>query len=263
MTDPLDLLDAFLAAHAGGLAVPIDLYLRGQGLHDHLTNRPPGDPRWGRFLVALGTLAAEHLADNGAAEAHFRRALADLPYHGDGESAITAGYDLGVLRRRAGDAIGARQAWMAAARAGLRQGVLCANLLRAALAALDMALDDGHDPDPDTRALAKQTWLAWLWLRRQADDASIDSGLADGLRRTLAVLLLPEDPLTLAASWRTWMPALVPTPTGVWRDSDPSCLAELFSAAAEAASLRPATTPDISAYHHLAAAARRTMVPAP
>ncbi len=153
--------------------------------------------------------------------------------HGDYQAAVTAGYNQGVLLERRGSAALALAAYRAAAGAGFRLGVLAANTLRAAGAAVRLHFSEhGALGDP---ALAKQAWCGWLWLRLH-DPGQIDAELADLLGLQLCALLLPEDdPGALAERWRGWPPNRLLTPAGWWEDGGPGCLAELFAAAAEAA----------------------------
>ncbi len=232
---PAALLDAFLTAHAQGLAVPAALYARGEELHRRLSPAPPRIPSWGRFLVALGHLAAEACDDAAAASRYFLQALTQVELHGDHEAAVTAGYDQGVLQERRGALVHARAAYLAASREGFRLRVIAPSTLRAGLGAVRLRFAEDGGLDAETAALAKRAWLGWLWLRRTLPE-SIDRELASELGRTLAALLLPEDdPTELAARWRAWAPPVIAVPEGSWRDDDPRCLAELFAAAAEAA----------------------------
>jgi hypothetical protein len=74
-----------------------------------------------------------------------------------------------------------------------------------------------------------------LWLRAR-DPGQLDAALEDMLGLQLCALLLPEDdPGTLALRWRQWPPYRLLTPDGWWEDGDPSCLEQLFAAAALAA----------------------------
>ena len=257
--NPLASLDGFLAAHALGAALPAGLFARGEALHDRLRAAPPADPRWGRFLVALGHLAADKLDDPQVASRFFLAALQTADHHGDHEAAVTAGYDLGVLQERRGAEVQARAAYTAAAREGFRLGCLTANTMRSAAAAVRLSFADQGTLDEQSAPLAKQAWLCWLWLRRHAPE-QLDRELEGELGRQLCALLLPEDdPWNLAARWRTWRPNLLPAPDAPWRDSDPACLYELFAAAAAAADLHLAGEgPDPgSPYRQLAAAAVR------
>ena len=52
------LLEAFLLVQAPRSALPVQLYARGEELYHRLAAAPPRLATWGRFLVALGTLAA-------------------------------------------------------------------------------------------------------------------------------------------------------------------------------------------------------------
>lgn len=232
--DPAQLLDAFLAAHAQG-GVATVLYARGEELHRRLAGAPPALPAWGRFLVAMGELAAERFDDPATASRYFLAALQGVHQHGDHEAAVTAGYDQGVLAERLGRGPQARAAYRAAAGEGFRVGCLTANTLRAAAAAVRLHFAEYGDLR-EVAALAKQGWLGWLWLRT-ADPAALDADLEHELGRQLAALLLPEDdPGLLAAAWRAWAPGALALPDGGrWRDDDPRCLDALFAAAAEAA----------------------------
>jgi hypothetical protein len=232
---PAALLEAFLQVHAQASAVPAALFARGEELHRRLAADPPAIAAWGRFLVALGHLAADRCDDPAAASRYFLQALKEVDRHGDHEAAVTAGYDQGVLQERRGNLVHARAAYRAAAGEGFRLRVLAANTLRAAVAAVRLHFAEYERLDDEAAALAKRAWLGWLWLRRE-QPACIDGELASELGRTLAALLLPEDdPGELAALWRAWPPAALAVPHGSWRDDDPRCLAELFAAAAEAA----------------------------
>ncbi len=230
---PSELLAAFLQAHAQGPAVPAALFARGQELHRRLADAPPAEPAWGRFLVAMGELAAEALGDGASASRFFLAALQGAEQHGDYQAAVTAGYNQGVLLERRGSAALALAAYRAAAGAGFRLGVVAGNTLRAAVAAVRLHFAN-HDA-PGEAALAKQAWLGWLWLQRH-DPAQLDAELEHALGLQLCALLLPEDdPGALAARWRAWPPVSIDTPAGAWQDSDPACLAQLFATAAAAA----------------------------
>jgi hypothetical protein len=229
-----DLLEAFLAAHAQGGAMPAALYARGEELHRRLAADPPALPAWGRFLVAMGELAAERLDDATAASGYFLAALRGADRHGDHEAAVTAGYDQGVLNERRGNALHARAAYRAAAGEGFRLGAIAPNTLRAAAAAVRLHFAE-HGHTGEATPLAKQAWLGWLWLRRHHPER-LDDALVEELGRQLCALLLPEDdPGRLAAAWRAWAPAQIATGEGWWRDGESACLDELFAAAAEAA----------------------------
>ncbi|MBA2480118.1 MAG: hypothetical protein H0V44_05600 [Planctomycetes bacterium] len=233
--EPQALLDAFLQVHAQDSAVPAALFARGEELHRSLTTAPPAIPAWGRFLVALGHLAAESCDDPAAASRYFLQALKEVDRHGDHEAAVTAGYDQGVLQEKRGNLVHARAAYRAAASEGFRLRVVEANTLRAAAAAVRLHFAEYERLDAKASALAKSAWLGWLWLRR-ASPERIDADLASELGRLLAALLLPEDdPAELAPRWRAWPPSLLSVPDGSWHDHDPACLVELFAAAAVAA----------------------------
>lgn len=257
--DPLDLLNAFLLAHAKVEAVPAMLYVRGEELYQRLKDDPPAHPLWGRFLVAMGQLAAEAMDDSTAASRYFLHALQGVARHGDHEAAVTAGYNQGVLQERRRHLAHALAAYRAAAGEGFRCGAVNANTLRAATAAVRLRFAEDGDLG-DIAPLAKQAWLGWLWLR-QSDAAQLDDALVEELSRQLAALLLPEDdPGLLMAAWRSWAPASVPLPDGgTWTDADPRCRDALFAAAAEAADRHLTDeSPDPGApYRLLRAAARR------
>jgi hypothetical protein len=232
---PEALLDAFLRAHAQDPAVPAALYARGEELHRRLSPDPPRIPAWGRFLVALGHLAAEGCGDAAAASRYFLQALKEAERHGDHEAAVTAGYDQGVLQEQRGNLAHARAAYRAAASEGFRLRALAANTLRAADAAVRLRFAESGQLDDESATLAKRSWLGWLWLRVHEPER-VDAGLASALGRSLAALLLPEDdPGELALRWRAWPPATLETMAGPWCDVDPACIQELFAAAAEAA----------------------------
>ena len=257
--DPLDLLDAFLLAHAKVEAVPAMLYVRGEELYQRLAAAPPAHPAWGRFLVAMGQLAADTMDDSAAASRYFLQALQGVARHGDHEAAVTAGYNQGVLQERRRHLAHALAAYRAAASEGFRCGAVNANTLRAATAAVRLRFaEDGELGD--VAPLAKQAWLGWLWLRLQ-DPAQLDDALVEELSRQLAALLLPEDdPGLLMVAWRSWAPTHVALPDGgAWTDADLQCRDELFAAAAESADQHLADeSPDPGApYRLLRAAARR------
>jgi hypothetical protein len=256
---PVDLLNAFLAAHAKVEAVPAALFARGEELYRQLAADPPAAPAWGRFLVALGQLAAEHLDDPQAASRYFLQALQGVGRHGDHEAAVTAGYDQGVLQERRRHQAHALAAYRAAAMEGFRCGVVVANTLRAAAAAVRLRFAEDGELRQEA-PLAKQAWLGWLWLRRN-DPQQLDEALVEELARQLAALLLPEDdPGLLMAAWRAWAPSALLLPDGSpWRDDDPACRDELFAAAAEAADrhLADETADPGAPYRLLRAAARR------
>jgi len=257
--DPVDLLTAFLAAHAKVEAVPAMLYVRGEELYHLLAGDPPAHPTWGRFLVALGQLAAEQMDDSAAASRFFLQALQGVARHGDHEAAVTAGYNQGVLQERRRHLAHALAAYRAAASEGFRCGAVTANTLRAATAAVRVRFAEDGDLG-DLAPLAKQAWLGWLWLRDHDAD-QLDAPLVEELTRQLAALLLPEDdPGQLMAGWRAWAPTTLLLPDGkYWQDGDPACRDALFAAAAEAADahLRDENPDPGAPYRLLRAAARR------
>jgi hypothetical protein len=248
--DPGALCEAFLRAHAQG-GVPTVLLARGEELLARLDADPPADPRWGRFLVALGQARAEAGDDEGASRV-FLRALRDLPRHGDGEAAVTAGYNQGVLQERRGRAAMALAAYRTAAREGFRVGVVAANTVRCAVQAVELGFAEGGDLAEGDAALAKQAWMAWLLLDR-TDPAQIDGPLRADLQRQLCALLLPEDPGRLAETWRTWPPHTL----GAGADDDGALIPDLFATAAEAADRYLADDGGGAPYRLLAEAARR------
>ena len=230
---PGDHLDAFLKAHAQGPMVPAALYARGEELYRRWSATPPPLPAWGRFLVAMGELAAERLEDPAAASRFFLSALQGADLHGDYQAAVTAGYNQGVLQERRGHETMALAAYRTAAREGFRLGVIAANTLRASSAAV--RLHFATYGDLADAALAKQAWFGWLYLRRTSPE-QIDDGLRDMLGLQLCALLLPEDdPGRLAELWRRWPPHRLLTPEGWWEDGAPICLEELFAVAGESA----------------------------
>ena len=232
---PEALLEAFLSAHASRESLPLVLFTRGEELHRRLADQPPGIPAWGRFLVALGSLAANDLDDHAAASRYFLAALTGVATHGDHEAAVAAGFNQGVLQEKRGAKDHALAAYRAAAKEGFRLGVLSPVTLRSAVRAAYLHFDRDDRINEEQAQLAKQSWLAWFWLRRH-QPAALDGELRSHLGRQLCGLLLPEDdPGALAEEWRLWPPHQIPVPGGVWTDGDPLCLRELFAAAAEAA----------------------------
>ena len=233
--DPLALLDAFLQVHAQRSAAPVQLYAHGEELYLKLAAAPPAHPQWGRFLVALGSMAADDFDDAAAASRYFLSCLQGVDRHGDHEAAVTAGYDQGVLQERRRNPTHARAAYRAAASEGFRLHCITANTVRAAVGAVRLYFAEYETLDEQHRTLVKQAWLAWLWLRI-AQPEQLDRELGRELGRQLCALLLPEDhPEELAARWRAWAPDNLETPTGPWRDRQAACLTELFAVAAEAA----------------------------
>jgi hypothetical protein len=224
-------LDAFLRAHAQRETVPVALYAAGEGLYQRLAGSPPADPRWGRFLVAMGEVAAERLDDGDAAARWFRRCLDQEAVHHDAEACVAAGFGQGVLWERAGDPGRALPAYRAAAREGLRCLVMRPATVRAASAAVRLGFERAGSLRPDDAALAKQAWLVLTWLHHN-EPAAIDAVLIEEAGRQLCAFLLPEDdPTLLAAMWRAWPPHAL----GDWDDASPACLAALFALAARAA----------------------------
>ncbi len=224
-------LDAFLHAHASTTAIPATLYAGGETLWEQFHADPPAEARWGRFLVAMGEVAAERLGDDGAAALWFRRCLDAEASHRDAESCVAAGYGQGVLWERAGDPARALPAYRAAAGEGFRCAVIRPATLRAAAAAVRLAFDRAGRLSNAEFALAKQAWLGWTWLHHH-EPAGVDPGLAEELGRQLCAFLLPEDdPTQLAAAWRF----LPPAELAGWCDDDPRCLHALYILAAEAA----------------------------
>jgi hypothetical protein len=222
-------LDAFLAAHALGAPAAM-LYGRGEALHAACAANPPAVPAWGRFLVALGALAAEGLGDDAAAGRWFQAALSGTPRHGDGEAAITAGYNLGVLHERRQRPALAVAGYRAAIDVAVQHALAVPAALRA-VAALAYQLGD----DDLTAADARRFKLGWLlWFRLEHDQpTTIDAGLRNDLERTLAVRLLdPEHPDALAAEFRAWPGDRL---DDGWRDGDAPVLTALYRHAAAAA----------------------------
>lgn len=223
-------LDAFLAAHASATALATQLYAGGERLWEQLRAAPPADPRWGRFLVAMGEVAAERLGDDAAAAGWFRRCLDAEPLHREAEACVAAGHGQGVLWERAGDPARALPAYRAAAAEGFRLGVVRPATLRAAAAAVRLAFARAQRLTEADLVLAKQAVLGWTWLLVH-EPAAIDAMLADELGRQLCAFILPDDPTRLAAVWRS----LPPQALGDWRGDDPRCLRALFTVAASAA----------------------------
>ncbi len=227
-------LGAFLRAHALPQAVPAVLMAEGEALYRRCAPHPPAIPQWGRFLVALGQLAAEAMDDANAAGRYFLRAVADYPRHGDAEAAITAGYDQGVLFERAGRQVHAIAAYQAAADLGLQHPPPTANALRPAMAQVRLNMATSGELDPGSRANLKRAWLAWLALRQER--TPLDAELVAELERSLCAFLLPEDdPLSLAAVWQAWPPSSCPALPGSLHDGSAAMLAQLYAASAEAA----------------------------
>lgn len=230
-----DGLDAFLSAHAARQTVHAVLYAGGEGLWEAHRAAPPADPRWGRFLAAMGEVAAERLHDDAAAARWFRRCLDAEPVHRDAESCVAAGHGQGVLWERAGDNLRALPAYRAAAAEGFRCAVIAPATLRAAGSAVRLAFQRAERLDDETAALAKRMWLAWTWLQLSSPEM-VDDDLEAELGRQLCAFLLPEDdPARLAGLWRAWAPHAIDTPQGAWRDGDGRCLQALFGLAAAAA----------------------------
>jgi hypothetical protein len=258
--DPAALLDAFLQVQAQGTALPLQLYTRGEELYQRLAATPPRLPQWGRFLVAMGALAANELDDPAAASRFFLTCLQGAEHHGDHEAAVTAGYNQGVLQERRRNPSHARAAYRAAAQEGFRLGVVAGNTLRAATAAIRLAFAEQEALDAAHAVLAKQAWLGWLWLRL-AQPEQIDRELERELGRQLCALLLPEDdPTLLAGAWRAWSPHTLATASGSWLDGHPVCVQELFAVAALAADehLGDESADPGAPYRALLAAAKRS-----
>ncbi len=235
--EPTALLEAFLTAHAAQNAVPMVLFPRGEELYHRLCDAPPAHPAWGRFLVALGQLAANELDDTAAASRYFLQALQGVEHHGDHESAVTAGFNQGVLMERRRRDAHALAAYKAAAVSGFRCGSITANTIRSAIAAVRLRFAEDEQLG-DCAELAKQAWLAWLYLR-SSNPSMIDEELHADCCRQMAALLLPEDnPGLLMEAWRHWPPASILCDNGhEIKDTDVMCRDALFTAAAEAAEL--------------------------
>ncbi len=232
---PEALLDAFLHVHAQRTANPVQLYARGEELYHQLAGAPPALPQWGRFLVALGSMAADDFDDAAAASRYFLSCLQGVDRHGDHEAAVTAGYDQGVLQERRRNPSHARAAYRAAATEGFRLACITANTVRAAVGAVRLHFAEYEKLDDLHRHLLKQAWLGWLWLRI-AQPEQLDRELCRELGRQLCAFLLPEeDPGDLAPRWREWSPHALHTSAGAWLDGQPACLIELFAVAAESA----------------------------
>lgn len=247
-------LTAFLTVHAQGAPLPVALYGKGEVLWRDLRETPPPGPLWGRFLVALGELAAEHVHDERAAFGHFQAALAHAQATSDAEVGAAAAFNLGVMAERKQDLPRAHRIYLEATAAVARHGTWSAPALRCAEGLARLAIDRTDTLDPTTEApLLKQAWLAWL----QGPIEGIDADLDDRLTRTIAALLLPEDdPTQLAARWRAWPPHAL----GPYRDDSPECLLALYDAAIRAAERHLVDEDDAAApYRALRAAAARVM----
>jgi hypothetical protein len=228
-------LTAFLRAHSLPQAVPAVLLAEGETLYRRCDPAPPPSPLWGRFLVALGQLAAESVDDPVTASRYFLRAVADLPRHGDAEAATTAGYNQGVLFERSDRRMHAQAAYRAAAELGLGHPPPTANALRAAMACVRLVMAADGALDAAASSVLKRAWLVWLELRRERSPA-LDDALAEELGRTLCAFLLPEDdPLGLAPAWLAWPPAQCACLPGSPDHGDARILEQLFAASAEAA----------------------------
>jgi hypothetical protein len=252
----VDRLRAFLKAHAQVESVHAVLFAQGEDLYRQLQASPPGIPEWGRFLVALGQLAAE-ADDLGVASTYFLRAVREAEFHGDFEAAITAGYDQGVLFERRERQAQARAAYRVAASEGFRLGAVHANTIRAGLALMRLHFAEYGSLDATTEIIAKQSWLGWLYLRSTTPER-LDGDLVHDLERTFCALLLPEEPEQLAHVWRQWPPASLRC--GDERFDGDEHWELLFTVAAEAAStqLRDESPDPGQPYRLLAAAARRS-----
>lgn len=254
---PQALLDAFLVVHASRPAAPAALYARGEVLLQRLSASPPAVPAWGRFLVAMGHLAADHLGDPESASRHFLTALRGAEHHGDHEAAVAAGHDQGVLQERRGALHLAAIAYRAAASEGFRLGVIAPATLAAAAGAVRLHFQASGELDAEHRRLLKLAWLAWL-----APETVAEPDTAMELGRDLCAFLLPEDdPSALAERWRNWPPHQLPAGAVIWRDGDPACLVALYAAAAAAADIHLADEGGDPAgpYRLLHAAARRNL----
>ncbi|GDY11356.1 hypothetical protein LBMAG53_02330 [Planctomycetota bacterium] len=272
---PQALLEAFLVVHASRPAAPAALYARGELLLQRLSPAPPAVPAWGRFLVAMGHLAADHLNEPEAASRHFLAALRGAEHHGDHEAAVAAGHDQGVLQERRGALHLAALAYRAAASEGFRLGVIAPATLAAAAGAVRLHFQASGELDAEHRRLLKLAWLAWLAPGVAAEtgiaaetgtaaapNAVVEPDSAIELGRDLCAFLLPEDdPSALAERWRNWPPHQLPAGPVTWRDGDPACIVALYRAAADAATVHLADEGGDPAgpYRLLHAAARRTL----
>jgi hypothetical protein len=246
-----DELDVFLRAHASDTTLAAVLYAGGEALWRQLHPVPPADRSWGRFLVAMGEVAAERLGDDAAAALWFRRCLEAEPVHRDAEACVAAGYGQGVLWERSGDPGRALPAYRAAAAEGFRCGTIVPATLRAAVAAVRLGFQRAQALGEADAALAKQAWLGWTWLHLH-DPAVLDPGLVEELARQMCAFLLPEDdPTALAGRWRGWPPHAL----GIWRDADPGCLVALYGCAAAASRRFGANLAEADGYGLLAVAA--------
>lgn len=196
-------LQAFLTVHAQGAPLPAALYAKGEAVWRDLREHPPAGPDWGRFLVAMGQLAADHLHDERAAFTWFRSALEHTRHHGDAEVVCAATYDLAVLLERKGSLDQARSACRQAAQQAAGAGAWSAATLRCIESLVRLGVEAGAEPEAGDLGLLKQAWNVWLG----GNIDGIDADLAVRLRRTLAAFLVTDDPTLLLERWQTWEPA--------------------------------------------------------
>lgn len=201
-------LQAFLTVHAQGAPLPAALYAKGEVVWRDLRDQPPAGPDWGRFLVAMGQLAADHLHDERAAFSWFRSALEHTRHHGDAEVVCAATYDLAVLLERKGNLDQARSACRQAAQQAAGADTWSAATLRCIESLVRIGVESGAEPEAGDLGLLKQAWAVWLG----GDVDGIDADLATRLRRTLAAFLVTDDPTLLLERWLSWEPTGISIP---------------------------------------------------
>lgn len=248
---PEAVLNAFLSVHAQGAPVPPALYAQGEAVWRDLRETPPPGPVWGRFLVAMGELAADHVHDARAAFTLLHAALERAQATADAEVGAAAAFNLGVLAERKQDLARARLIYREGAEAVARHGTWTAPALRCVERLVSVALHLEDRLSKAEQTLLKQAWLAWF---AGVDD--VDAELDSRLLRTLAACLLPEDdPTALAERWRAWPPHALDDQR---RDDAPTCLLALYAAAIRAAEMHLSDEPFAAEpYRALHAAALR------
>lgn len=236
MADPLALLTAFLTVHAQGAPLPAALYAKGDALWQDLREHPPVSPLWGRFLVAMGELAINHLEDGRAAFGFFQSALLSVRDHGDAEVGATAGYNLAAMTERRGDSAKARTAYRETAHSASQAGSWCLAAIAASEAAARLAIERDDALVPEEAGLLKQAWMAWFSGPPSGTGPALPADLTDRLQRSLAALLLPEDdPSLLAEHWCRWPPHTCHLGDTTLHDHDPALITALYNQAILAA----------------------------
>ncbi len=238
-----------------GAPVPVALYAQGETVWRDLRESPPAGAAWGRFLVAMGELAADHVHDARAAFTLLHAALERAQATADAEVGAAAAFNLGVLAERKQDLARARQIYREGAEAVARHGTWTAPALRCVERLVSVALHLDDQLSRPEQALLKQAWLAWF-----AGVDGVNAELDDRLLRTVAACLLPEDdPAALAERWRTWPPHVL---DDQFRDDTPACLLALYAAAIRAAESHLSDEPAAAEpYRVLYAAALRLVEP--